>query len=70
MTEKQLQLMIWLRIHKFRANYLGASHDGHVAANLARKGYVVITRGQGTYSIEMTPAGRVALDALRPEVGA
>lgn len=64
MTDNQRQLLLWLRIGKGMRNYLAVSHSPTTVRNCEKYGWVTVNRSKDHYSIELTPAGNIALEVV------
>ena len=65
--DDEIQLLMWLRIHKGQADYLSALHSSSTASRCEKNGWVKITSKRGSfYRIELTDEGRAILEHSRP----
>ena len=61
LTDKQRQLLLWLRIGGGTRNYLAVSHSPTTVHNCKKYGWVVVSQSKTNYLIALTSTGVAVL---------
>ena len=63
-TDKERQLLIWLRIKGGTSTYLSAFHSATTVANCKKKGWIQVSSGKNLYVISLTAIGESVIKFL------